>query len=409
MLMGSSTDFTSFGIEMELVKQKLIMCMEKVFNQQLNTKKMNLHSKHSFFLKVIRRITFRKKMIHIPFLKQTINKTKMSIIGYKIGMNGTTRVLITLEIPEDAKTNMNRPFIVVKESANYRANKVKVLAIEDDSGTLYATATSLNYKKCITYKVGETIEEPSYNPDPEKVCAEGIHYFLTRHVAELFNLEKVENGLYQSWYEDGQKHVEATCVDGKLNGLYQSWYEDGQKLMETTYVDGKKHGAYQSWHYNGKKKEEGTFVDGKLNGLYKTWNYGGQKDRESTFVDGKNHGLYQRWYDNGQKWVEATYVDWKLHGLYQIWHHDGQKNMEATYVDGKKHGLYQRWNDNGQKWMEETYVDGKRHGLYQHWHENGQKCMETTYVHGRPHGLYKSWNRDGTLVKEANYVHGEIV
>ena len=106
------------------------------------------------------------------------------MIGYKIAKNGDTRVVVTLEIPEDALTNMGRPSVALRETAKHRTNKAKVLAIEDASGTPHTTATSFGYdKKFLTYKVGETIEEPSYNPDPEQVCAEGIHYFLTRRVA----------------------------------------------------------------------------------------------------------------------------------------------------------------------------------------------------------------------------------
>lgn len=249
------------------------------------------------------------------------------MIGYKIAKNNSIRVVVTLEIPADAQTNMGRSSVAVRETAKYRASKAKVLAIEDASGTPYTTATSFSFdKKSLTYIVGEVIEEPTYNPDPEQVCAEGIHYFLTRRVAELYGLGKVENGLFQKWHSNGQKNVEATYVDGKHHGPYQRWYENGQKDVEVTYIDGEFHGLYQGWHENGQKYEK------------------------ITYVDGKRHGPYQSWHKNGQKWEEATYIDGKVTGLYQSWYSNGQKWDEATWVDGKFHGLYQRWHSNGQKW-----------------------------------------------------------
>ena len=246
------------------------------------------------------------------------------MIGYKVAKHDDIRVIVTLEIPEDAQTNMDRPSVVVRETAQHRTNKAKVLAIEDASGTPYTTANSFNYdKKSLTYTVGEMIEEPSYNPDPEEVYAEGIHYFLTRRVTELYGLGEKENGLYQCWYDNGQKFVEVTYVDGKRQGLCVRWYDNGQKEMEANYVDGKFHGLVQHWYPNGQKETEETYVDGDL------------------------HGFYQEWHSNGQKEVEATYVDGKFHGLYQSWHSNGQKNLEATYIDGELHWPYRRYSLEG--------------------------------------------------------------
>ena len=283
-----------------------------------------------------------------------------TMIGYKVAKNAEGNcVVVTLEIPGDALTNMERSSVAFRETAKHRANKAKVVAIEDQLGTSYTTATSFNYQhKSLTYTVGEMVEEPSYNPDPDQVCAKGIHFFLTRHVAELYDLTKVENGLYQKWHDNGQKWEEVTYLDGKRHGLYQSWHDNGQKHVEDTYVVGKLHGLFQGWFSNG------------------------QKHVEETYVDGKPHGLFQGWFSNGQKHVEDTYVDGKLHGLYQEWHDNGQKWEEVTYLDGKRHGLYQKWHDNGQKEVEATYVDGKLNGLYRHWEEDGTLLEEVTYEHG---------------------------
>ena len=281
------------------------------------------------------------------------------MIGYKVAKNGDTRVIVTIEIPEDALTNMGRSSIAVRETAKYRANKAKVIAIEDDSGTPYASATSFNYeKKTLTYKVGETIEEPSYDPDPEEVCAEGIHYFLTRRVAELYNLSTVENGVIQRWESNGQKYAEENFANGKLHGLCQSWFDNGLKQAESTYVEGKHHGLAQRWYHHGRMAGQ------------------------ATFVDGKHHGLYRKWHCNGELWEEAT------------------------FVNGKYHGLYQLWDTSGNKWMEKTYLDGKPNGLSRRWHANGKKAEEVTYVDGEWHGTYTRWSEDGTILEEATYKNG---
>ena len=217
------------------------------------------------------------------------------MIGYKIAKNDITRVIVTLEIPKDAQTNMGRSSVAFPATAKYRASKAKVLAITGAQGAAYATATSFNYdKKSITYTVGEMIEESSYNPDPEKVCAEGIHFFLTRRVAELYGLEKVNNGLYQSWHDNGQMCTEVTYVDRKFHGRYQTWWKNGRTWMEATYIHGKRQ-LYQSWYENGQKEMEVTYRDGEIHGLYKAWHITGQKWVEATYVDGERQESLPDW------------------------------------------------------------------------------------------------------------------
>jgi hypothetical protein len=218
------------------------------------------------------------------------NKSGLKMIAYKIAKNGETRVIVTLEIPSDALTNESRASVVVRETAKHRTNKAKVLAIEDLEGKRYDTATSCGYNnKRVVYTMGEWIEEPSYDRDPEKVCAEGIHYFLARRVAELYRLDWIQNGLFQEWHENGRKSREVTFVDGKMHGTYQEWHENGQKQAEGTYVEGKVHGTYQEWHENGQKGEEMTYVEGKLHGPYLEWNEKGEKVKDVVYV----HGVVQ--------------------------------------------------------------------------------------------------------------------
>lgn len=55
-----------------------------------------------------------------------------------------------------------------------------------------------------------------------------------------------KNGIYRSWYENGQIYVECMYVDDMINGLYKSWYEDGQIEEECNYSDGEKEGIYKN-------------------------------------------------------------------------------------------------------------------------------------------------------------------
>lgn len=184
------------------------------------------------------------------------------MIGYKVAKNNDTRVIMTLEIPDDAITNINRKDIVDASTAKYRTNKAKVLKIEDKDGKEYTSANSFIYnKKPLEYKLNETIVIDDYDINLEEVRSSGIHFFITKRVAELYYLNKIENCLFQSWYDNGQKEEESNFVNGELHGLYQQWHENGQKLVECTYVNGELHGLYQRWDYNGQRKEKSNIVN----------------------------------------------------------------------------------------------------------------------------------------------------
>ena len=257
------------------------------------------------------------------------------MIGYKVAKNGNTRVLLTLEIPQNALTNLTRSDIKNPHTAKYRCNKVKVLKIEDDDGALYNTAETLCFKgKSLTYRLGKVVEEPEFDLDLEKVCSTGIHFFLSREVTNQYERKRPMNGLFQSWYDNGQMCEEVMYKDGKYDGLYQNWYENCQKHEEILYKDMKRHGLYQSWHKNGQMGNKVMYKDGERDGLYQSWYENGQKCEEIVYKNGNCNGLYQSWHDNGQKSKEVVYKNWKVDGLYQSWYRDGQKCKDVMYKDG---------------------------------------------------------------------------
>jgi antitoxin component YwqK of YwqJK toxin-antitoxin module len=61
-----------------------------------------------------------------------------------------------------------------------------------------------------------------------------------------------------------KKYNECNYVNSKLDGLYQLWYDNGQKALESNYVNGVKDGLCQEWYSNGQKASENTYVNGVL-------------------------------------------------------------------------------------------------------------------------------------------------
>lgn len=231
------------------------------------------------------------------------------MIAYKAAESNGKRILITLEIPSDALTNIGRASVVVKESAKYRANKAKVLRIEDAEGNLYETAESAFFTPKLVYNVGEVLEEKGYNYNTRSVCSRGIHFFLEKQVAEQYMLKEIPEGVLTSWYDTGQKHTEQEFKGGKRNGRFTRWYENGAVYMEGNYTNGKEEGLFVSWHENGQKYVEATYKDGLLHGTYLSWYEDCVKSHEYHYKDGKADGLVKSWYETGALASETRFKD----------------------------------------------------------------------------------------------------
>ena len=281
------------------------------------------------------------------------------MIGFKCAKVDDVRVLVTLDIPEDAITNINRTNVAVKETAKYRANKAKVIKIEDVDGNEYTEAiTGFYHNKLLIYTIDETIEVDDYDMYLEDVCTSGIHFFLNRRVAELYENTKLLNEKFESWHENGNKKNECNYVNGELDGLFRSWRDDKQLIIQSTYVNGKLEGLYQEWDEDGNKWLRCNYVDGKLEGLFQRWFRNGNNKIKCNYVKGKREGLYQRWYDDSKKCEESNYIGGNLEGLCQEWYENGNKLKECTYVNDKLDGVYKEWNENG-ICDERIYVNGQ--------------------------------------------------
>jgi antitoxin component YwqK of YwqJK toxin-antitoxin module len=153
--------------------------------------------------------------------------------AYKLAMSIKRDIylIIQLEIPEDAITNMNRKNIVNNDTAKYRTDKAKVMDIYDFCGNNYEEASSI-YDKNFCYKKGEIISENTFDKKLENVCTKGIHFFLYENIARnyiyYYTNPENENGLIILFYDNGQVYEEFTVVNGYIDGKRIKYRENGK-------------------------------------------------------------------------------------------------------------------------------------------------------------------------------------
>jgi hypothetical protein len=178
-------------------------------------------------------------------------------IGYKIAYNKNTdsSVLVTLEIPQDAKTNMNRPNIFCAQKARYKCNKCKVLEITDlaqsvrsakglDPEKKYSEATSY-WAPEFVYTVGQEILVQDYQ-EKDDPFANGIHFFLDKEVAIHFN------ALYKITWTSENNNIVVICKNPIQNGTCIEYYENGAVRKEFTFSDFKVNGESRDYTKDGR-------------------------------------------------------------------------------------------------------------------------------------------------------------
>jgi antitoxin component YwqK of YwqJK toxin-antitoxin module len=183
-----------------------------------------------------------------------------SFVGYKKALNNH---LVVLEIPLSAQHNMNRHEIKDKKFAKYRCSEAVVKEIVDlNTGKTVNEAYSF-HKFDFKYVKGHKVVPDKFDPNIDKVCSGGIHFFLDRQCAEFYEDGKKE-GEYKSWYDNGQLYTQGLYKDGKKEGEHKIWHDNGQLYTQGLYKDGKKEGEHKIWYRDGQLFTQGLYKDGIL-------------------------------------------------------------------------------------------------------------------------------------------------
>ena len=175
-------------------------------------------------------------------------------------------------------------------------------------------------------------------------------------------------------YKDGLKHgkcifypyqsdllrTEGSYFEDEKHGEWKTFYVDESIYSIINYTLGKQDGLYTSWYENGQKNVEGTYKDGKEDGLFTYRSPDGKESSELIYKDGKQDGLLIDWYENGQKKLERPFKDGKQDGLFTYWYKNGLKERQGKFKDGKRDGLWTNWHNDGVKKEEEIFKNDEK-------------------------------------------------
>ena len=87
----------------------------------------------------------------------------------------------------------------------------------------------------------------------------------------------------QSWYANGQLHLQQSYRDGLPDGVFEEWYDDGKSRYRVEFLLGQPVGDWAFWYQNGQKQAEGKVQAGFVKENWTFWNLDGSAPRHPTF------------------------------------------------------------------------------------------------------------------------------
>lgn len=125
------------------------------------------------------------------------------------------------------QSNEMREGIVDKSYAKFRCNQLMTIDIIEVKTLLHPKKiihewNNEFHNKEVVYEVGKMVVPDFYDKDITKVCACGIHYFLTLEAAFYYNHFPL-NGKCFLFYHNGSKKAEWTNKNGQIDGIKMEW------------------------------------------------------------------------------------------------------------------------------------------------------------------------------------------
>ncbi|MCX6242043.1 MAG: hypothetical protein NTX43_09585 [Bacteroidetes bacterium] len=117
----------------------------------------------------------------------------------------------------------------------------------------------------------KVIEETYPDGSPKRVCiykGKGENRELVRET---------------TFYENKQMQMDGEFNDGKRNGLWISWYMNGNKWSEGTFKNGKSEGKRVTYFENGKVRYEGDYKNDQRIGKWRFFDENGKLLAEEDF------------------------------------------------------------------------------------------------------------------------------
>ena len=224
---------------------------------------------------------------------------------------------------------------------------------------------------------------------------------------------KQADGIQQSYYTTGKKHMETFVRGGEFDKYFLVYNYAGDTLVYMELQNGLLHGKYLVNNVNGTLHTSGFYKEGKEVGEWKIHGIRGLPQRYYAYDENpqqeKQFTYEFTFYETGAIEKKSFFKAGKLTDWAISYHPNGTIKDSLFFMNDTLHGKYVDYTDEGKLYALKYYEKGKRVGLNQDWYykTDGKGLMrEEFYVADKRHGLAKYYHTNGSLQLLAYYKNG---
>ena len=353
-------------------------------------------------------------------------------------------------IDAEGKINMKGGFIDGKQDGNW--------VFYDRKGNLIRELDTKNGKengKFLIYFFGSDVDSTQQiqiKTFYEDGKITGKRYEYNRSGVQIEQSEWKDNfynGLYLSYYPQGNLKTEIEYKEGNINGKYTGYYQDGKTVHykidvingDTVFVryypDGKIQlkaalvgngyvGDFSTYYSNGKIRVKGQYDSlNKENGQWTEYSQDGNINYTNSYENGTRHGDEIHYSLDGKQIMKVV---WKNGLITEVIYYnpngtekerkspkDELLTLDFYFTDADISYLYRRINVkntgdlHGKRYfyapdgtvLDETdFVDNLKHGISKTYYPNGKLKTYCDYKNGMGNGMYLEYDENDTLISE---------
>lgn len=212
-------------------------------------------------------------------------------------------------------------------------------------------------------------------------------------------------GSWTTFFEDGtKKEIENYNDDGEYDGIYKSFYPNGQLEEESSYKKDKHEGYYKAYYANGKMRTEGWFQNDNKGGTWLYYNPLGILTSKEYYIDGDVTGKQHYYEENGKIYKSQV---WEYDMLSKVFDYDTTGKVINTYSLDAGNGSFSSVYFNGKKRFDLQQKNGWTDGPAKFYHVNGTLSTEGKFKYDDRQGEWKWYDNASNLAKQMSYVNGK--